>query len=113
MTELQFFLLDFIRSAHKGRDRAITVGELVSTSSFGSLGERLIRKMIRDLNFDGYPILTSTHYPFGVYYAISQDEIEEYLCNLGSRMKAILERMKAIDKIKTQSFLKGQLELFG
>lgn len=76
------------------------------------INEREIRGLIRDLNLEGYPILTTTRPPYGVYYAESQEEINEYLANLGARMKAILERMKAVDRMRAQQFLKGQLELF-
>jgi hypothetical protein len=116
MRDLKSFLLDFIRDDHYGKGKAITVDriicELTKFKLYGVPKERRIRQIIRELNFDGYPILTSIHPPFGVYYAVTNQEKNEYLGNLGARMKAILMRMKAVDKIQTREFIKGQLELF-
>ncbi len=109
---LKTSLLDLISVFHRGKSRAITVSEICSTSDFETVNERMIRKMIRELNFDGHPILTSTNGKMGVYYAESREEINEYLANLGARMKALLERMKAVDRIQAMEILKGQLELF-
>jgi hypothetical protein len=78
----------------------------------GPIDERSIRKIIRQLNFEGYQIISTVHPPFGVYFAIDKSEVDEYCANLASRMKAILERMRAVDKIKAREFLKGQMELF-
>ena len=114
--KLKESILSLVRARHSGRENAITVRDIENEFLHLFLEaprEREIRRIIRELNFEGHPILTSVHAPYGVYYAETQGEIEEYLCNLGSRMRAILERMKAIDRIKTQNFLKGQLELFG
>jgi len=112
MHNVKFSILEFISQEHHGKVHAITVSEICQRTEFESVGERMIRKIIRELNFEGHPILTSVHPPYGVYYAESREEIKEYLGNLGSRMKAILERMKAVDRIQAREFVKGQLELF-
>jgi capsule polysaccharide export protein KpsC/LpsZ len=115
MPDLKSSILALIRDHHKGKHTAITVSQ-VAYESLNTTGEivddRTIRKIIRELNFDGYPILSTVHYPYGIYYAATQEEINEYLNNLGSRMKAIIERMKAIDRIRAKEFIKGQMELF-
>lgn len=75
--------------------------------------DREIRQAIRDLNGEGIPILTSVHPPYGVFYASMPEEVDDYLSNLGARAGAIHQRMNDISRIKTQAFLKRQLELFG
>jgi len=62
---------------------------------------------------EGIPILTSVHPPYGVFYGVTEGEVNEYLGQLGARMKAILERMSAVSKIKAKEFLRGQMEMFG
>ncbi len=112
MINLRSSLLNLIKTEHRGKARAITVDQLATKTLFESVGERRIRAMIRDLNFEGHPILTTVHPPYGVFFAESQDEVSEYLSNLSARMKAILERMKAVDRMRAKEFLRGQLELF-
>lgn len=115
MLDLKSSLLELIRSEHKGKNRAITIAQIVWNERIlwgdDAANERTVRKIIRQLNFEGYPILSSVHYPYGVYYA-DRSEIDEYCANLASRMKAILDRMRAVDKIRAKEFLKGQMELF-
>ena len=98
---------------HFGKERAITIRDLTVELMPIRSNDREIRQAIRDLNMEGVPVLTTTRFPFGVYYGASSEEVGEYLANLGARMRAILDRMKAVDKIKTKEFLKGQMELFG
>jgi len=116
LADLKTSILELIRSQHKGKNRAITIAQIVWNERIlwgdDAANERTVRKIIRQLNFEGYPILSSVHYPYGVYYAENKIEVDEYCANLGSRMKAILDRMRAIDKIRAREFLKGQMELF-
>ncbi len=114
MTDLKSSILNLIQRNHQGKKRAITVAQVVYEfiGTETPLDERTIRKIIRQLNFEGYPILSSIHYPYGIYYAENKAEVDEYCANLSSRMKAILDRMRAVDKIRAREFLKGQLELF-
>ena len=100
----------FIQFHHKGKDQAITVKDL---SYRFKVSDREIRDCLRILNLNGYPVLTSTGDPYGVYYASNEKEIDEYLANLKSRATSIFRRMAAIDRIKTKDFLSGQLKLFG
>jgi hypothetical protein len=114
MPDLKTSILDLVRNNHLGKARAITVAQIVYEfiGTETPLDERTIRKIIRQLNFEGYPILSTTRFPYGIYYATDQSEVKEYCQNLASRMKAILDRMRAVDKIGAKEFLKGQLELF-
>ena len=116
MPDLKTSILDLVRNNHRGKTRAITVAQIVSNERIlwgdEAASDRTIRKILRELNFEGYPILSSVHYPYGVYYAVDQSEIDEYCMNLQSRMKAILDRMRAVDKIRAKEFIKGQMELF-
>ncbi len=115
MSDLKSSILALIRDHHKGRAAAITIAQIVYDFidyEVDPLDERTVRKLIRDLNFEGYPILTTVHRPWGVYYATTKAEIDEYCMNLQSRMKSILDRLRAIDRIRAKEFLKVQMELF-
>jgi hypothetical protein len=99
-----------IQFNHKGKDRAVIIRDLAEQFK---ISEREIRDCLRILNLKGYPIMTSCHLPYGVYWANNEKEIEDYLANLKSRATSIFQRMAAIDKIKTRDFLAGQMKLFG
>jgi hypothetical protein len=101
-----------LKKYHLSRDNAITIPNLIRELIPIRTNDREVRDAIRQLNLEGVPILTTIHPPYGVYWASSEEEVNEYLANLGSRMKAILERMSAINRIKANEFLKGQLEMF-
>jgi hypothetical protein len=110
MPDLKYQICTLLHRDHKGRDRAILVRDL---SVYFRCPEREIRETLRLLNMEGYPIVTSTSIPMGVYWAATEQEVDEYLANLKARATSIFKRMAAIDKIKTKEFLKGQMELFG
>lgn len=112
MPECKSHLKSILESNHRGRDQAIKIRNMISLYRL-EMSDRQIRDVIRELNMEGYPILSTVEPPFGLYWASSETEIEEYLCNLGSRAQAIHQRMAALSKIKAREFLKGQLELFG
>jgi hypothetical protein len=116
MPDLKTNLKYQIKKHHLGKDNAITIRDLISELLFLKCTQyyssRQIRKTLRELNLEEVPILTSIHPPLGVYWASSESEIEEYLANLGSRARAIHQRMAALSKIKAREFLRGQLEMF-
>jgi hypothetical protein len=113
MSELKENIRYLLKKHHFGKDNAITIRDLAVELLPIRTNDREIRQAIRDLNADGILILTSVHPPYGVYFASCKEEVNEYLANLGSRMKAIIDRMSDIDKAKAKEFLKGQMELFG
>lgn len=112
MAELKDNIHYLLKKNHLGKDNAITIRDLCLELQPIRTNDREIRQAIRDLNMEGVPILTSVHPPFGAYYAASEDEKQEYVANLGARATAMLDRMRAVDRIKAKEFLKGQLELF-
>ena len=112
MAPLKENLHYLLKKHHLGRDNAVTIRELQVELLPIRTYDREIRLAIRELNAEGVPIATTVHPPYGVYFAFSEDEINEYLANLGARMKAILQRMADINKIKAREFLRGQLDLF-
>lgn len=101
-----------LRKYHLSRENAITIPNLIRELQPIRTNDREVRDAIRQLNMEGVPILTTVHPPYGVYYGFNEEEINEYLANLGARMKAILERMGAINRIRAREFLRGQMELF-
>jgi transcriptional antiterminator len=111
MDDLKPNLSAYLKTFHRGQDNAITVRHL---AHHFQTSEREIRLTLRQLNMEEVPVLTSIHPPnYGVYWASSEEEVNSYLANLGSRMKALLNRMAAINRIKAKEFLKGQMEMFG
>ena len=112
MAELKENIRYLVKKRHFGKGNAITIRDLAVELLPIRANDREIRQALRDLNLENIPILTSVHPPYGVYYAASPAEVDEYLANLGARMKATLDRMRAVDKMKTREFLKGQMELF-
>ncbi len=117
MPNLKSNLHFHLKKHHLGRDRAVTIrelfGEMFPFEVFTPNEDRKIRIAIRELNMENVPILTGVHKPYGIWYASSESEFDEYFANLGSRAKAIHERMAALNKAKAKEFLKGQLSLFG
>ncbi len=113
MAPLKENIKEILKKHHLSKERAITIRELASELLPIQANDREIRQAIRELNMEGVPILTSINSPhFGVYFGASSEEVNEYLAQLGSRMKAILERMAAVNKIKAREFLKGQMKMF-
>jgi len=99
-------LFAYLKRHHRGRDMAITVHNLAHVFD---VPEREIREALRDLNLGGKPVLTSVHPPYGVFYAWSQDEIDEYRASLVSRLTSLKERIDALDRISLDPV---QMELF-
>jgi hypothetical protein len=112
MNDLKQGLSFHLKKWHLGRINAVTVHDLIIELSPIQANDREIRETIRQLNLDGVPILTSVHSPYGIYFASCENEMDEYLANLGARARAIHERMGALSKIKAREFLRGQLRLF-
>jgi len=100
-------LFAYLKRHHRGRDLAITVKNLAHVFE---CPEREIREALRELNLEGKPVLTSIHPPYGVFYAWSQDEVDEYRANLVSRLTSLKERIDALDRILLEPI---QMELFG
>lgn len=73
-----------ILQLHRGKHRAITGKELAQL--LGEPGDRLIRKEIRGLIAEGYPIAASTEKPYGYFIADSIQEAEEYMLSLRRRL---------------------------
>jgi hypothetical protein len=112
LADLKSNIKYILKKHHWGKEKAITIRNLCIELLPIRTNDREIRLIIRELNMEGIPILTSIHPPLGVYYGASSEEVNEYLANLGARMKAILDRMAAVNKIKAREFLKGQMEMF-
>jgi hypothetical protein len=101
-----------LKKHHLGRDRAVVIRDLTLELLPIRTNDRELRAAIRELNGEGVPILTSIHPPYGVYYASSEDEVADYLANLGARAGAIHKRMADLSRIRAREFLRGQMELF-
>jgi uncharacterized protein involved in exopolysaccharide biosynthesis len=69
---------------HRGKARAITGKDLAQV--MGEPNDRLIRKEIRDLIADGFPIASSTEKPYGYFMAETPQEAAQYLRQLKSRL---------------------------
>lgn len=68
----------------KGKDRAITGKELAKI--LGHPNDRSIRKAIRELIAQGFPIAAATEPPYGYFMADTPGEVEQYLQQLKSRL---------------------------
>jgi predicted DNA-binding transcriptional regulator YafY len=73
-----------ILQIHRGKAGAITGKELAQV--MGEQNDRLIRKEIRDLIADGFPIASSTEKPYGYFMAETPQEVEQYLKQLKGRL---------------------------
>jgi len=107
--ELKHQLICLLRKDHQGQDRAIKIRDLVLYFSSLHTSDREIRDTLRQLNHEGYPVLTSTRNKMGVYWAQSQSEIEEYRSNLISRLTSLKERIEDVENIKLEP---QQMEMF-
>jgi hypothetical protein len=109
MPELKHQLICLLKKDHQGQDRAIKIRDLVDYFRPLHTNDREIRDTLRQLNHEGYPVLTSTNPPYGVYYAQTQDEINEYRANLVSRLTSLKERIEDVEQIRLEP---GQMEMF-
>lgn len=73
-----------ILQMHRGKARAITGKELATL--WGDTNDRLIRKEIRELIAEGYPIASSTETPYGYFMVDTPEEAEKYLGQLKGRL---------------------------
>jgi hypothetical protein len=69
---------------HRGKARAITGKDLARI--MGDPDDRRIRKEIRGLIAEGYPIAASTEMPHGYFMAETPQEVEQYLKQLKGRL---------------------------
>jgi len=109
MTDLKTSLLEFLKSNCRGRDRAWPIDML---AGYFHADEREVRECLRRLNLEGQPVVTLTRKPYGAYFTSSQDDLDAYWRSLNSRVLKTLERMRAVNKIKTKEFVRDQMELF-
>jgi len=66
-----------IISEHVGEENAINQYQI--TMEYGSISEREVRRMIRALREEGYPILSSPHLPNGGYFIPNNyDEVKDW-----------------------------------
>ncbi len=106
--DLNSILLEKIRTYHRGKVNAIKLRILAH--EFGLKDDRKIRIAIKELNEQGYPIVTSTEPPMGVYWAVSQSELDEYRANLISRLTSLKERIEDVEKMRIEP---QQMRMFG
>lgn len=110
MPDTKINLLYFLKKHHQGRDRAITIKQIMNELRVLRLTDPDIRFALRQLNLEGYPIVTCSQ---GVYWATEPADLDRYMANLSSRATKIFERMRAIDRTKAKEFIGKQLEMFG
>jgi biotin operon repressor len=73
-----------IISEHVGEDNAISQQEIATeyfsfAARYQNISERAVRRLIRALREEGYPILSSPHYPNGGYFIPnSYDEVKAW-----------------------------------
>jgi hypothetical protein len=106
-----------VLSFHKGREQAISRGELVEAlRSHGfKLHERAIRALINQLRKDGQPICSTGGEDGGYWLAANWDELNDYLDReVHSRAMDLLEQEKALRSTgeKLWGALKRQMGLF-
>ncbi len=107
MQNLNYILLEKIRTYHRGKDRAIKLKFLAH--QFGLKDDRKIRITIEQLEAKGYPIVTTIRPPYGAYWAVSQSELDEYRANLVSRLTSLKERIEDVEKMRIEPF---QMRMF-
>lgn len=66
--------------------RAKAIPSIVLANRCGLKDDRPIRRIIRKLIADGYPIVSSVAKPHGYFFAETKGEIERYLATLKSRL---------------------------
>ncbi len=116
MVDLKTQIKNILLEGHVGRARAIKVRDLSLIVSMPgeapSCVERKVRKAVRELNMEGFPVVTSVHFPYGVFVAEGIEDTKDYSANLWSRIHHMIDRAKKVDEAGTKKFLKGQLSLF-
>jgi len=112
MPDIKYHLLHFIRQYHKGKDKAITIRQIIDKLRLWDFKstDPDIRLALRQLNLKGHPIVTCKS---GVYWATEPADLDAYMANLSSRATKIFERMRAIDRVKAREFMGKQMEMFG
>ena len=103
-------LLYYLKNHHQGKDKAITIRQILREGWDPHVTDPDIRVALRQLNLEGYPIVTCSQ---GVYWATEPADLDRYMANLSSRATKIFERMRAIDRTKAKEFIGRQLEMFG
>jgi len=93
-----------ILQLHRGKARAITGKELAQL--LGEPDDRLIRREIRELIADGYPIASSTEKPYGYFMADTPEEAAQYLKQLKSRLVEDAYRRRDFKKAAARALSK-------
>ncbi len=109
-TGLKSWILNFIRTNHRGKTRSITIDQLIVQFCEITTDGRVIDRLIRDLTAEGYPILKQLQKPYGYYYALDRAEIDEYCAELMSRMRYDFTKIASLDKELLREFLGKELE---
>lgn len=99
-------LLTYLKTECRGKDHALKVRNLALAFN---VDPRELRDQLRELNLSGEPIVSCSE---GIYIATGPQDIDRYWANLNSRVLKLLERMRAVSKIRTKEFLDKQMELF-
>jgi len=93
-----------ILTRRKGKDRAITGKELAKV--MGHPNDRSIRKAIRELIAQGFPIAAATEPPYGYFMAETPEEVAQYLKQLKSRLVEDAYRRRDFKKAATKALSK-------
>lgn len=110
MPDIKYHLLHYLQKYHQGKDKAIIIKQIIGELWDLHATDPDIRLALRQLNLEGYPIVTCSS---GVYWATEPADLDAYMANLSSRATKIFERMRAIDRTKAKEFMRGQMNLFG
>ena len=89
---------------HRGKARAITGKDLAMI--MGEPDDRPIRKEIRELIAEGYPIASSTEKPCGYFMAETPEEVDQYLKQLKSRLVKDAYRRRDFKKAAAKALSK-------
>ena len=93
-----------ILQLHRGKARAITGKDLAQL--LGEPDDRMIRREIRELIAEGYPIASSTEKPYGYFMADTPEEAAQYLKQLKSRLVEDAYRRRDFKKAAARALSK-------
>lgn len=88
----------------RGKAKAVTGKDLARI--MGEPNDRLIRKEIRELIAQGYPIASSTEQPYGYFMVDTPEEAEQYLKQLKSRLVEDAYRRRDFKKAAAKALSK-------
>lgn len=107
LTQLQARILELLQV---GKENAIKLNDLQKRMG---ISERKLRMTIESLRNEGYLILVPSSPPWGYYLAQTQDEVDEFINYMRSRVidECLIMRSMKIGAKKKFSKQYGQLEL--